>query len=130
MKEHHRRHDRRDIGVKNRRKGPVKPCIHRGAWGFPCPQLFPHAFLVFGAFFVLFYTFPLKYIGLGEVAVLLVWGPLMVGGAYHVITGRWDWQVALASLPYALGTTTVLFERDTCEVAPSGELMITVGGAA
>jgi N-methylhydantoinase A len=28
------------------------------------------------------------------------------------------------------GTTTVLFERDQCEVAPSGELVITVGGAA
>jgi N-methylhydantoinase A len=28
------------------------------------------------------------------------------------------------------GTTTVLFERDTCEVASSGELVITVGGAA
>jgi N-methylhydantoinase A len=28
------------------------------------------------------------------------------------------------------GTTTVLFERDQCEVAPSGELVISVGGAA
>jgi N-methylhydantoinase A len=28
------------------------------------------------------------------------------------------------------GTTTVLFERDVCEVAPSGELVINVGGAA
>ena len=28
------------------------------------------------------------------------------------------------------GTTTGLFERDTCEVAASGELVITVGGAA
>ncbi|HNB37016.1 MAG TPA: prenyltransferase, partial [Anaerolineales bacterium] len=27
-----------------------------------------------GAFFVLFYTWPLKYIALGEIAVLLVWG--------------------------------------------------------
>jgi N-methylhydantoinase A len=27
------------------------------------------------------------------------------------------------------GTTTVLFERDICTVAPSGELVITVGGA-
>jgi hypothetical protein len=27
------------------------------------------------------------------------------------------------------GTTTVLFENDTCEVAPSGELIIAVGGA-
>jgi N-methylhydantoinase A len=28
------------------------------------------------------------------------------------------------------GTTTVLFPRDQCEVAPSGELVISVGGAA
>jgi N-methylhydantoinase A len=27
------------------------------------------------------------------------------------------------------GTTTVLFEQDACIVAPSGELMITVGAA-
>jgi N-methylhydantoinase A len=27
------------------------------------------------------------------------------------------------------GTTTVLFERDTCTVAPSGELIVSVGGA-
>lgn len=64
-----------------------------------------------GAFFVLFYTWPLKYIGLGEIAVLLIWGPLMVGGGYFVITGTWDWPVALASLTYALGPTTVLFGK-------------------
>ena len=33
------------------------------------------ALLGLGAFFVLFYTYPLLYIGLGEPAVLLVWGP-------------------------------------------------------
>jgi len=43
-----------------------------------------------GVFFVLFYTWPLKYIGLGEIAVLIVWGPLMIGGGYYVITGQWD----------------------------------------
>src|SRR5581483_7527305 len=31
------------------------------------------ALLAAGAFFVLFYTYPLKYIGLGELAVLVVW---------------------------------------------------------
>ena len=41
-----------------------------------------------GIFFVLFYTWPLKYIGLGELAVIVVWGPLMVGGGYYVITGN------------------------------------------
>jgi 1,4-dihydroxy-2-naphthoate octaprenyltransferase len=64
-----------------------------------------------GAFFVLFYTFPLKYIGLGEPAVLLVWGPLMVGGGYFIITGEWSGHVAVASLAYALGPTAVLFGK-------------------
>jgi 1,4-dihydroxy-2-naphthoate octaprenyltransferase len=64
-----------------------------------------------GAFFVLFYTWPLKYIALGELAVLLVWGPLMIGGGYYVITGAWSWTVVLASLPYALGVTGVIFGK-------------------
>lgn len=64
-----------------------------------------------GAFFVLFYTFPLKYIALGELSVLVVWGPLMIGGGYFVITGIWDWNVVIASLPYALGVTTVIFGK-------------------
>jgi 1,4-dihydroxy-2-naphthoate octaprenyltransferase len=64
-----------------------------------------------GAFFVLFYTFPLKYIGLGEPAVLVVWGPLMVGGCYFIVTGAWSWNVAIASIVYALGPTAVLFGK-------------------
>jgi 1,4-dihydroxy-2-naphthoate polyprenyltransferase len=68
-----------------------------------------------GIFFVLFYTWPLKYIGLGEVAVILVWGPLMIGGGYFVITRSLDWskliQVVISSLPYALGTTMVIFGK-------------------
>jgi 1,4-dihydroxy-2-naphthoate polyprenyltransferase len=67
--------------------------------------------LLAGAFFVLFYTFPLKYIGLGEVAVLIVWGPLMIGGGYYVITGEITWNVIIAGLVYALGVTTVLFGK-------------------
>lgn len=64
-----------------------------------------------GAFFVLFYTWPLKYIALGELAVLIVWGPLMIGGGYYALTGQWDWNVVIASLPYALGVTTVIFGK-------------------
>jgi 1,4-dihydroxy-2-naphthoate octaprenyltransferase len=64
-----------------------------------------------GAVFVLFYTWPLKYIGLGEFAVLLVWGPLMVGGGYFAVTGQWSGNVLLASLPCALGATTVIFGK-------------------
>jgi len=68
-------------------------------------------FLGLGAFFVLFYTWPLKYIALGEIAVLIVWGPLMIGGGYYVITGSWDWNVVIAGLPYALGVTGVIFGK-------------------
>ena len=64
-----------------------------------------------GVFFVLFYTWPLKYIALGELAVLIVWGPLMIGGGYYVIAGNWDWNVVLGSLPYALGVTGVIFGK-------------------
>jgi len=66
-----------------------------------------------GAFFVLFYTWPLKYYGLGEPAVLLVWGPLMVGGSYYVLAGHWSWDVTWLSLLFALGPTTVLFGKHT-----------------
>ncbi len=64
-----------------------------------------------GAFFVLFYTWPLKYVALGELAVLLVWGPLMIGGGYYVLAHHWSWNVVVASLPYVLGVTTVIFGK-------------------
>lgn len=66
-----------------------------------------------GGFFVLFYTWPLKYYGLGEPAVLLVWGPLMVGGSYYILAGSWSWDVAALSLVFALGPTSVLFGKHT-----------------
>jgi len=64
-----------------------------------------------GAFFVLFYTWPLKYLALGELAVLVVWGPLMIAGGHYVLTNHWSWWVALASIPYALNVTTVIFGK-------------------
>jgi len=69
-------------------------------------------FLVAGLFFLVFYTWPLKYFGLGEPSVILVWGPLMVGGTFFVVTGGvWqNWMIPL-SLVYALGPTTVLFGK-------------------
>jgi 1,4-dihydroxy-2-naphthoate octaprenyltransferase len=74
-----------------------------------------------GAFFVLFYTFPLKYVGMGELSVLVVWGPLMIGGGYYVVTGEWDWNVVLAGMPYALGATTVIFGKHIDKLAGDSE---------
>lgn len=61
-----------------------------------------------GAFFLLFYTWPLKYIALGELSLLIVWGPLMIGGAYYVLSGTWSWLAVVAGLPYALGVSATL----------------------
>ncbi len=60
------------------------------------------------------YTAPplrLKKHGLGEPTVLVVWGPLMVGGTYYAATGHIPAAVYLASLPYALLCTTVLMGK-------------------
>jgi 1,4-dihydroxy-2-naphthoate octaprenyltransferase len=60
------------------------------------------------------YTAPplrLKKHGLGEPTVLVVWGPLMVGGTYYAATGQIPGAIVLASLPYALLCTTVLMGK-------------------
>jgi 1,4-dihydroxy-2-naphthoate octaprenyltransferase len=64
-----------------------------------------------GIVFVLFYTWPMKGLAMGELAVLIVWGPLMIGGGYYVLTGQWVWNVVWASLPYVLGVTAVIFGK-------------------
>jgi 1,4-dihydroxy-2-naphthoate polyprenyltransferase len=72
------------------------------------------AFALGGLFVSVFYVAPpirLKHIGLGEPGVFVVWGPLMVVGTFFVATGEipgWAW---IASLPYAILVTTVLFGK-------------------
>jgi 1,4-dihydroxy-2-naphthoate polyprenyltransferase len=55
--------------------------------------------------------FTLKFLGLGEVAVFIVWGPLMVGGTYLVMSGFTTWPIFFASIPYALLVTTVILGK-------------------
>ncbi len=60
---------------------------------------------------------PLKSIGLGEVAVLIVWGPLMIGGGFAMMTGRVSADVMLLSLPYGLGVMTILMGKHIDQMA-------------
>ena len=84
------------------------------------------------------YTAPplrLKKHGLGEPTVLVVWGPLMVGGTYYAATGTIPGAVVLASLPYALLCTTVLMGKHIDKIpwdAPDGThtLPVILGEAA
>jgi 1,4-dihydroxy-2-naphthoate octaprenyltransferase len=81
------------------------------------------AFALAGLFVSVFYVAPpirLKHIGLGEPGVFIVWGPLMVVGTFFVATGAipaWTW---VASLPYAILVTTVLFGKHIDKIEADG----------
>jgi 1,4-dihydroxy-2-naphthoate octaprenyltransferase len=71
-------------------------------------------FALAGLFVSVFYVAPpirLKHHGLGEPGVFLVWGPLMVGGTFLAATGTIAPWVLVASVPYALLVTSVLFGK-------------------
>ena len=78
------------------------------------------------------YTAPplrLKKHGLGEATVLVVWGPLMVGGAYYAATGHFPFAIFVASLPYALLCTAVLMGKHIDKIpwdAPDGTRTLPV----
>jgi 1,4-dihydroxy-2-naphthoate polyprenyltransferase len=78
------------------------------------------------------YTAPplrLKKHGLGEPTVLVVWGPLMVGGTYYAATGHLPFAVLVASLPYALLCTAVLMGKHIDKIpwdAPDGTRTLPV----
>jgi 1,4-dihydroxy-2-naphthoate polyprenyltransferase len=72
------------------------------------------AFALGGLFLSWAYTAPplrLKRIGLGELDVLITWGPLMVGGVYYAGVGKLPWQVVAAATVYALLPTSVLMGK-------------------
>ncbi|MHA6794857.1 prenyltransferase [Pseudonocardia bannensis] len=85
------------------------------------------AFALAGFVLSVAYTAPplrLKKRGLGEPDVLVVWGPLMVGGTYYAAVGSLPWQVLLASLPYGLLCTTVLMGKHIDKIPYDGPLGI------
>ena len=65
----------------------------------------------FGALALLFYTWPLKYLALGELMIFLIWGPILVTGVYLVLArGLWSsdvWKVALAGVPFGLSVVSI-----------------------
>ena len=66
-----------------------------------------------GSFILLFYTYPLKYVGIGELSIFIIWGPLMIGGVFFVLTGVWNWTVILASIPIGLNVVTINLGKHT-----------------
>ena len=76
-------------------------------------------FTAAGLFFSYFYTarpLMLKYRALGEPSVILIWGPLMTGGTYYVLTGQIDIGVMAASLPLGILVGLVLFANNIRDI--------------
>src|SRR5947209_5741519 len=72
------------------------------------------AFGLAGVILNIAYTAPplrLKKRGLGELDVLLVWGPLMIAGTVYSAIGTVPWQVWPAAVPYGLLCTAVLMGK-------------------
>lgn len=72
-----------------------------------------------GVFVVLAYTagpFPLAYNGLGEVAVGVFMGPLMVLGAYYVMAAQASWTPVLVGLPIGLMCAAILDANNVRDV--------------
>jgi 1,4-dihydroxy-2-naphthoate octaprenyltransferase len=63
-----------------------------------------------GALVLLLYTWPLKYLALGELFIFLIWGPIMIAGVYIVLARGWTenaWLVALAGVPFGLSVASI-----------------------
>lgn len=94
----------------------------------------------FGAVVLLAYTYPFKYWGLGELAIFLIWGPILIGGVYLTMTriggGSLDkiWWVVLAGVPYGLGVASInvgkhIDKRDDDKARGVGTFPVRVGEA-
>jgi 1,4-dihydroxy-2-naphthoate octaprenyltransferase len=65
---------------------------------------------IFGSLVLLFYTWPLKHIALGELCIFLIWGPIMASGVYLVLARGMIasvWTVALAAVPFGLSVVSI-----------------------
>jgi 1,4-dihydroxy-2-naphthoate octaprenyltransferase len=63
-----------------------------------------------GTFIVFFYTSPpfrLNYRGVGESALFLAFGPMIVFGVYYVITQQFSWEPILLGIPLGIFTMNV-----------------------
>lgn len=93
---------------------------------------------VVGIITLLFYTWPMKYLGLGELAIFLIWGPILVAGIYTVLAKGWTphtWLVALAGVPFGLSVVSINMAKHIDKMADDkkkgvGTLPVRIGEKA
>lgn len=101
------------------------PLIQARGWIIVAIGL-PSLYLSFG------YTggpFPLAYLGLGELFVILFFGLVAVGGTYFVQTGEWGWEAGVLGLQVGLLSAVLIAInnlRDVAEDRRSGKRTLAV----
>lgn len=93
---------------------------------------------IFGAILLMFYTWPLKYLGLGELFIFIVWGPVLVGAIYLVMMGAWTpgtWLAVLAGVPFGFTVVSInigkhIDKRDADAAKGVGTLPVKIGEKA
>lgn len=87
--------------------------VYRGGWPI----------LTLGVLSILFgilYTggpFPLSYLGLGDIFVVIFFGPVAVGGTYYVQTLQMNWVVLLAGLSPGLISASILVANNLRDIS-------------
>lgn len=88
-------------------------------------------FIAVGLWASFFYTADpvrYKYIALGELSVFLMWGPLMVGGAYFVQTQELSPHAIAISIPFGLLVALVLLANNLRDIEYDGSVGIKTLG--
>lgn len=57
-----------------------------------------------------------KYLAIGDIAVFILMGPLMVGGSYFVLTGSYGWNVFWISLPIGFLVMAILWANNLRDI--------------
>lgn len=75
----------------------------------------------------LFYTLTRKgwkYLALGDLAVFIAFGPLLFIGSYFSLTGTYDWNIFLISLPIGFLVVAILHANNTRDIANDSRVKI------
>ena len=67
---------------------------------------------------------PLKlaFRGLGEIAVFLMFGPLMMTGIYYSVTGELDWKISWLSIAVGFLVTNIVYSHSVLDAVPDEKM--------
>lgn len=95
-------------------------------WGFMSITAFRHCFYV-GLLIAVFYTappFPLKYYALGDIAVFVAFGPVVMQAVAAALTGELDDSLYLFCVPTGLLTEAILWANNARDIEADGKAKI------